>query len=486
MKRAQFEGGPPAQGAGYHPGGPQGGGAKRPRGDKFEVRVLVPSKVAGSIIGKGGSNIQKLRTENSASVRIPDCPGPERVMTVLTDDEDAAVNTLAMSLPFMTEEAVRGGPGTGSGNPDGPMELRLLIHQSIVGGIIGRAGFKIKEIREASGANIKVYQNCAPQSTDRCVAVVGTQEKLVLALKEVFKVVSATEVKGADQPYDPINFDAFYASEYGGYGTEVDLYSGGGGGGNAPSGPFGGGGRGGRGGMNSGRGMPGGGGRGGRGGYDQGFGGFRGGRGGGQGYGGGPGGYGRGGGQGFGRGGFGGHGGRGGGGGNQFGGGAGDGNFYPGDEFGGGADPNFGGGGGHRGGQGGSFMDGSGNFGQGGNNSFGGGNNQFNAGGGEEMEASETQKVTIPKDMAGAIIGPGGSRIRKIRNDSKATIEIDEAAPGSAERIITITGSKRQIQMAQYLLQQSVRENSGPQGGPAGHMQGGGGGMPGYNGMQRY
>ena len=34
------------------------GPMKRPRGDKFETRVLVPSKVAGSVIGKGGSNIQ--------------------------------------------------------------------------------------------------------------------------------------------------------------------------------------------------------------------------------------------------------------------------------------------------------------------------------------------------------------------------------------------------------------------------------------------
>jgi len=36
----------------------------RPMGDT-ELRLLVYSKVAGSIIGKGGSNISKLRTEGS-------------------------------------------------------------------------------------------------------------------------------------------------------------------------------------------------------------------------------------------------------------------------------------------------------------------------------------------------------------------------------------------------------------------------------------
>ena len=38
----------------------------------------------------------------------------------------------------------------------GARELRLLIHQSIVGGIIGKQGSKIKEIRENTGAHIKV------------------------------------------------------------------------------------------------------------------------------------------------------------------------------------------------------------------------------------------------------------------------------------------------------------------------------------------
>ena len=55
--------------------------------------------------------------------------------------------------------------------------------------------------------------------------------------------------------------------------------------------------------------------------------------------------------------------------------------------------------------------------------------------------------------MAGAIIGKGGARITEIRRRSGAQIVIDEALPGSNERIISITGSQEQIQNAQYLLQ---------------------------------
>jgi len=48
--------------------------------------------------------------------------------------------------------------------------------------------------------------------------------------------------------------------------------------------------------------------------------------------------------------------------------------------------------------------------------------------------------------LAGAIIGKGGGRIRRIRNESSAYITIDEPLPNSNDRIITISGTPKQIQ----------------------------------------
>jgi len=103
-----------------------------------------------------------------------------------------------------------------------------------------------------------------------------------------------------------------------------------------------------------------------------------------------------------------------------------------------------------------------GNSGGGGNNMGGGngyGNGNMSGNGGGNAGKSTTQ-VTIPKELAGAIIGKGGSRIRNIRQESGAGITIDEPLAGSNDRIITITGLPNQIQMAQYLLQQSVHHNA--------------------------
>ena len=253
--------------------------------------------------------------------------------------------------------------------------------------------------------------------------VSGDLDKIVSALSYIFEVVANTDVRGPIDHYDPINFDAFYANEYGGYGgSELGM--------------------GGRGGRGGGRGGP-------RGGFgDEAM--LRGGRGGGPHM----------------RGGFGGRGGRGFGG--HFGG-------PPGD-FGG--DMDLGGRGFGRGGRGFGRGGGGGNFGrgmdQGFRGDFGGGglfNNSdspgLDFGTGDTGEGSESTQVTIPNDLAGAIIGPGGQRIRRIRADSRAMITIEEPAQGSSDRVITISGDGKAIQTAQYLLQQSVRENMGRGGGGA-------------------
>ena len=71
----------------------------------------------------------------------------------------------------------------------------------------------------------------------------------------------------------------------------------------------------------------------------------------------------------------------------------------------------------------------------------------------------QTNQVTIPNHLASVIIGPRGVKIAHIRQTSGAGIRIDDPAPGSTDRIITIQGSAAQISQAQYLLQMAVKES---------------------------
>ena len=176
-------------------------------------------------------------------------------------------------MPFMFEDE----------NEHKDKEIRVLFHQSIVGGIIGKGGSKISEIREQSGAVVKAYQNCAPNSSDRVVSIKGAKDSIIEALQLTLVVArDNSERAGRGFQYDPANFDAFYSDEYGGWGNP-ERYGrhggggrGGGGGGHGPDMGMGGHGFGNDGGFGFGRGSRGGGGGGfggGRGGGGGGFGG---------------------------------------------------------------------------------------------------------------------------------------------------------------------------------------------------------------------
>ncbi|XP_029618142.1 heterogeneous nuclear ribonucleoprotein K isoform X3 [Salmo trutta] len=373
--------------------------------DMVELRILLQSKNAGAVIGKGGKNIKSLRTDFNASVSVPDSSGPERILSISAEIETVG-EILLKIIPTLEEYQQYNGM-------DFDCELRLLIHQSLAGSIIGVKGAKIKELRENTQTSIKLFQECCPQSTDRVVLVGGKSERVVECIKIMLELIAEAPIKGRAQPYDPNFYDETY--DYGGF--TVMFEERGGGGGRRPSGGFHM--RGGRGGGGFDRGPSG---RGGRGGpmpparrdYEE----MsprrgpppphpvRGGRG-----------------ESRGR------------------------NLAP---------PHRGGGSDRRGRPGDRYGDNMGGGGYDNNSSWdsyqSGGRGSYNDMGGPVI----TTQVTIPKDLAGSIIGKGGQRIKQIRHESGASIKIDEPLEGSEDRIITISGTQDQIQNAQYLLQNSA------------------------------
>uniref|UniRef100_A0A665VGU7 Heterogeneous nuclear ribonucleoprotein K n=1 Tax=Echeneis naucrates TaxID=173247 RepID=A0A665VGU7_ECHNA len=108
--------------------------------EMVELRILLQSKNAGAVIGKGGKNIKALRTDYNASVSVPDSSGPERILSISADIETVG-EILLKIIPTLEEYQQYNGM-------DFDCELRLLIHQSLAGSIIGVKGAKIKELRE--------------------------------------------------------------------------------------------------------------------------------------------------------------------------------------------------------------------------------------------------------------------------------------------------------------------------------------------------
>jgi len=274
-------------------------------------------------------------------------------------------------------------------NKKDEMEVRILIHQSMAGAIIGRGGEKIKELREQTDSNLKVFPDCAPMSTDRVLMISAMPDKLPGIVKQLVDFMKDIQIKGPTKPYDATNYDP-RAANYGGFQGSGSSFNGG-----PPQ-------------------------RGGRGGNVDPFEGGGGGR-------------------------------------NSF-----DNhrqtsygsqNSY-GSQPGGGYGGDYGGRQPYSGGGGQSSYPSGGNLYNGGSRS---GPPQLGSASAGFMTEVTTTQVTIPDELAGTIIGKGGERINRIRQDSGARIDVGTNNYGSNERIITITGTSHQIQSAQYHLQQSVR-----------------------------
>jgi len=73
----------------------------------------------------------------------------------------------------------------------------MLIHQSQAGCVIGKAGSKLRDMRQDFGVEVKVFASCCPMSTDRIVLVYGDPQKVVrciISIVEMLRTVSNVNI----------------------------------------------------------------------------------------------------------------------------------------------------------------------------------------------------------------------------------------------------------------------------------------------------
>jgi len=208
-------------------------------------RLVVPASQCGSLIGKGGSKIKEIREITGASIQVASEMLPnstERAVTISGGSEaitqciynicnimaESPPKDASMTVPFRPHRTVYGqlplGPalisnyqpqlGKGGMVPPGglshinglagfgpgvlnPAALagggrganthqthEMTVPNEIIGCVIGKGGSKIAEIRQISGAMIRI-SNCedrdAPANLDRTITISGNCESVALA-----------------------------------------------------------------------------------------------------------------------------------------------------------------------------------------------------------------------------------------------------------------------------------------------------------------
>ncbi|XP_023162367.1 RNA-binding protein Nova-1 isoform X6 [Drosophila hydei] len=78
-----------------------------------------------------------------------------------------------------------------------------------------------------------------------------------------------------------------------------------------------------------------------------------------------------------------------------------------------------------------------------------------------DLGAKDTKNVEVPEVIIGAVLGPNGRSLVEIQHVSGANVQISKKgifAPGTRNRIVTITGQPSAIAKAQYLIEQKINE----------------------------
>ncbi|KAK2491354.1 hypothetical protein MC885_019924, partial [Smutsia gigantea] len=121
------------------------------------IRLLMHGKEVGSIIGKKGETVKKMREESCARINISEGNCPERIVTI-TGPTDAIFKAFAM-IAYKFEES--------------------------------------------TGAQVQVAGDMLPNSTERAVTISGTPDAIIQCVKQICVVMLESPPKGATIPYRP-------------------------------------------------------------------------------------------------------------------------------------------------------------------------------------------------------------------------------------------------------------------------------------------
>ena len=162
------------------------------------VTMTIPSELAGAVIGRSGTVIRATREASGANVVVTKeeiSNGLREVTMSGTPAQIAAAKTLvtaqveAKKLQNAANPAgsgmggggMGGGPGGGPGGP-GTMTTVMQVESGKIGGLIGKRGAVINDIRKRSGCRINVQDSRPGQhGPTRDVTIVGTLPQIQVA-----------------------------------------------------------------------------------------------------------------------------------------------------------------------------------------------------------------------------------------------------------------------------------------------------------------
>ncbi|NXS59037.1 PCBP4 protein, partial [Brachypteracias leptosomus] len=181
------------------PDGASGMGGS-PEETELSITLTLRMLMHGKVMGGGFGTAQRGQQCSGARITISEGCCPERITTI-TGSTDAVFRAVSMIAFKLEEDLGAGSDGAAAGRA--PVTLRLVIPASQCGSLIGKAGAKIREIRESTGAQVQVASDLLPNSTERAVTVSGVPDTIIHCVRQICAVILESPPKGATIPYHP-------------------------------------------------------------------------------------------------------------------------------------------------------------------------------------------------------------------------------------------------------------------------------------------
>ncbi|CAE8632907.1 unnamed protein product, partial [Polarella glacialis] len=165
--------------------------------DRSKEHVMyVAQEKTGSLIGRGGENINNLCRETGARIEVSRDDGSAGDRKVTITGSSNAIERGIRAIEDCLREG-REGKGRGRGSredDDGDCRKVIMIAQEFVGMLIGKGGENVKSLSRDSGARIEVSRDDGDRDADRTVTIIGSREAVDKATRMVEEVAGKSRL----------------------------------------------------------------------------------------------------------------------------------------------------------------------------------------------------------------------------------------------------------------------------------------------------
>ena len=169
-------------GSGVHHQAPVVRGANS--GGPLYMKLLVPERLAGVIIGKGGAGIVELESQTGCNVRLSAnrvyFPGTNERVMVVTAPDMHAIDRVIPAIVSRLNAHVQDGSSTDTS------VVRLVLTNAACSCLIGKGGEAIKSLCMQTGAMIRASDRIDhPPTQERIVEIKGSFDSVGSAIREI-------------------------------------------------------------------------------------------------------------------------------------------------------------------------------------------------------------------------------------------------------------------------------------------------------------